>query len=373
MITFPSLLDLVDIVDVEADDDEAPQIYKDSHYYDDNTLIDILNKKQDIFTILSLNCQSLQAKFDILNLYLQNLKMSNGLFSAICIQETWLNSHHDISMFSIDGYQLVAKPSSSSVHGGVGIYINDNFKFKVLDIEYKKETWDGIFIEVSAICANETSLNTRKIILGNIYRPPRNTIEDYKIFLDDLNHILNIFQTSRAEVIISGDYNIDLLKMHEKPIFSEYFDTITSNGYITKITFPTRITDTTQTLIDNIPVKMSHNYSETTAGILTHQISDHMPYFITLDYIKCSTKSAKYLKVFNKNLQSLNAFKIEIGNLNLPTKLHQNLDTDPNLNYKIVSDYISCAFEKHLPIEILKFKKYKHKKNKWITQGIIKS
>ena len=161
--------------------------------------------------------------------------------------------------------------------------------------------------------------------------------------------------------------------MHEKPIFSEYFDTITSNGYITKITFPTRITDTTQTLIDNIPVKMSHNYSETTAGILTHQISDHMPYFITLDYIKCSTKSAKYLKVFNKNLQSLNAFKIEIGNLNLPTKLHQNLDTDPNLNYKIVSDYISCAFEKHLPIEILKLKKYKHKKNKWLTQGILNS
>ena len=42
-------------------------------------------------------------------------------------------------------------------------------------------------------------------------------------------------------------------------------------------------------------------------------------------------------------------------------------------NYKIFLAIIQEAKNKHLPTKKVKFNKYKHKKNKWITRGILKS
>ncbi len=34
-----------------------------------------------------------------------------------------------------------------------------------------------------------------------------------------------------SECIVAGDYNIDLLKINEKKLFSEFFDTLTDNTF----------------------------------------------------------------------------------------------------------------------------------------------
>ena len=47
--------------------------------------------------------------------------------------------------------------------------------------------------------------------------------------------------------------------------------------------------------------------------------------------------------------------------------------TDPNLNYNILHDHITKMKEKHLPFKFEKFNKHKHKNNKWISFGIIRS
>ena len=49
------------------------------------------------FSIVSLNIQSINAKFDKLTTLIDYLKESDFMFSAICIQETWLKKiriHH---------------------------------------------------------------------------------------------------------------------------------------------------------------------------------------------------------------------------------------------------------------------------------------
>ena len=53
-----------------------------------------------------------------------------------------------------------------------------------------------------------------------MHRPPRDAIENYKTFIDELNPILAHLQKIKIEVIIIGDFNIDLLKIKEKPILS---------------------------------------------------------------------------------------------------------------------------------------------------------
>ena len=53
-------------------------------------------------------------------------------------------------------------------------------------------------------------------------------------------------------MILSGDFNINLLKLNEKQVYANYFDMLTTNSLLPNITHPTRITRTSATLIDNI-------------------------------------------------------------------------------------------------------------------------
>ena len=76
-----------------------PNIVQMSSYYDDDSLNNLFKDKGNSFCILSLNCQSINAKFDQLNIKIQQLKSNGYEFSAICLQEAWLSSDSDTSLF----------------------------------------------------------------------------------------------------------------------------------------------------------------------------------------------------------------------------------------------------------------------------------
>jgi len=174
-------------------------------------------------------------------------------------------------------------------------------------------------------------------------------------------------------VVLTGDFNIDLLKIREKTIFNNFFDTILSNGFIPKITFPTRITNHSSTLIDNIFVKLSNNFSCTTSGILLSQISDHLPCFLSLDYLKPLKYSNKYITVWPRSEQAYHNFKTEISQSCTIDIFDENINIDPNDNYEILHNRIQLAYEKHIPVKYVKFKKHRHKISKWITGGLMSS
>ena len=54
------------------------------------------------------------------------------------------------------------------------------------------------------------------------------------------------------KLIMPGDFNIHLLKINEKISYANFLDMMTSNFLLPNITYPTRITPTTATIIDNI-------------------------------------------------------------------------------------------------------------------------
>lgn len=375
VLTNLSLIDVIDRQADEPDDDEMPTIFKNSPYNDDNSLINVLQSRTNVFTLLSLNCQSLHAKFNILKIYLDYLALSNCYFSVICLQETWLSELHDTSLLALDGYNLVTGLASCSIHGGVCIYVRDQLKYRILDIPNNSNIWDGLFLEITEAdnFHNHNHCNTNKITLGNIYRPPRDNIENYRTFIEDLNVIFNKFQQTRREVLIVGDFNIDLLKLNDKPIIHEYFENMISNGYIPKITFPTRITNQSSTLIDNALLKLTNNYLDTTAGILTHRFSDHQPYFITLDYMKFKTTPNRRVKIFPNKKQSIDNFKNYISSADIIQKLDVNVNCDPNHNYGIINNYITQAIAKTLPVKIVRYDRRRHKGSKWITTAILNS
>jgi hypothetical protein len=89
-----SLLNLIE-TDESFNDDESPNIFHPSPYYDFNSAIELLGDKNDTFTILSLNIQSLHAKINELKIYIESYLEKAVHFSAICIQETWLRNDFD--------------------------------------------------------------------------------------------------------------------------------------------------------------------------------------------------------------------------------------------------------------------------------------
>ena len=130
------MLSLIDIIEngIDYDSEEAPVLFKQSPYYDFSNATELLEKKANNFYILSLNSQSLNAKFNELKIYLELYANKQINFSAVCIQETWINEHTDLSLFPLQGYHLITGNNSCSVHGGVAIYIRDSFNYKLLPI-----------------------------------------------------------------------------------------------------------------------------------------------------------------------------------------------------------------------------------------------
>ena len=101
---------------------------KTSHYYSCDVAIDTLRCLNDSFCLLSLNCQSLNAKFDKPVLLIEHFKLHNFAFSAICLQETWLEGDADLSLFQIPGYTCISKGKYCSPHGGLIIYLQNHYQ-----------------------------------------------------------------------------------------------------------------------------------------------------------------------------------------------------------------------------------------------------
>ena len=125
-----SLVDLLnendDINDVP---DDAPVFLSNSKYYNNDDFSTLLNEKKGNFIVLSLNSQSLNAKFNELQIYLEKYSSEHALISAICLQETWLSSESDTSLLQLENYQLISRGKSCSAHGGVAIYLHNMFSY----------------------------------------------------------------------------------------------------------------------------------------------------------------------------------------------------------------------------------------------------
>ena len=91
---------------------------------------------------------------------------------------------------------------------------------------------------------------------------------------------LNKLNQKKQDYLLGGDCNIDLLKQGIKPNICNYQTAVCSEGCTTLIYKATGITESSATLIDHIYANASNNIVR--RGILTFEISDHMPIFCTL-------------------------------------------------------------------------------------------
>ncbi len=96
-----------DVSDLFTQEEQEPQVIRHSSYHTFDQIVASLQKYKNKFSIFSTNIQSLGAKWNEFQIFIERLKLQNCYFSALCIQETWLEENADTSNFELDGYTCI--------------------------------------------------------------------------------------------------------------------------------------------------------------------------------------------------------------------------------------------------------------------------
>ena len=191
-----------------------------------------------------MNIRSLQRNFYALTNYLAGLEFE---FNLLGVTETWINDMN-CDYFSMPAYHLIENHRSG---GGVGIFLRRNCDFCIRDdLVVFNNLFESVFIEIP-----NTVFNTGKnIIVGVIYRPPGT---DMDMFNNELSNHLESIKSENKLCYLLGDYNINILNYESHEPTAYFVNSMYSFGFVPLINRPTRITQHSATIIDNIFTKIT--------------------------------------------------------------------------------------------------------------------
>ena len=249
---------------------EYPDICN-SLYYNETTL-NSLHLTSDTpltsqMSIFHLNIRSLPQNNDSLVMYMNELKIK---FHIIALTETWLSKETCDLEYLFNDYAHVKLYRDNRRGGGVSLFIHNSIQFKCIEsLSILNENLECIFIEIETI-------RKKPIMVGAIYRPPNTNISSF--ISDHLNPVLMNNSLQSKHCYIVGDFNINLLNQSSHLLTSQFIDTMFSFSFLPLINRPTRIAQTSSTLIDNIFTNSPPEH-HIISGILMTDISDHLPTF----------------------------------------------------------------------------------------------
>lgn len=222
-----------------------------------------------------LNINSVQNKFEELRWIILKSKIQ-----LMIVGETKIDSSYPDSQFHIPGYS-VHRYDGAKGGGGIMAFISSSLQYKRLKLDKRYKTFEPIAFEIA--------LRTRDIIVIGIYRPQRKVTQ---LLEDELYHICNWAALQKQAYVLLGDLNLDRLKPNraEGKLLHDLEEAM---GLQCLINQPTRITNTTQTLIDVILTNQPDLVGK--SGVYNPELSDHSLVYSFL-WERVSRHSPKIIK-----------------------------------------------------------------------------
>ena len=313
--------------------------------------------KSDL-SIYQLNIRSLLHKFTNLKNTINLLENKNIFLDLISLCETHLTDLKE-PLCELNGYKLESNNRKQKKGGGVCIYVRDTYKYvRRNDLE--------IFLEGRLeSCIVEIVCPKKNVILCSLYRPPSGSLLEFN---RQYKQLLAKIKSERKEIVMSGDFNIDLLKLDKNKASQEFLDSSLECKLLPTVTKPTRVTHSTATLIDN--VFLSENLTRSYKTILlTDDISDHVSVVTSLQNRRVGKKT-KRLKIETRDV---NPSIVQLINKDLMETdwdfLHP-LDT--NTAFNMFHNNLQRCIDKHAPIKTFYVSQKKRIRDPWITSGMRK-
>ena len=341
-------------IDFNMPSDQNFNYYSTHNFHSDNDILECLTNSQP-FSALHFNIRSLAANHDQFTNMLAELYFP---FPLIGLSETKIIANQPpISNTEIPGYNFISQPTLSSA-GGVGFYIAKEMNYTVcLDLSVSTVDYEALWIEINFN-------NQPNLVCGVMYRHPNGDIDK---FMEYLNMTLEQIHHHNKYILLMGDFNIDLLK-DSNPYSDNFLNTLGASFFQPHILQPTRLTDHSATLIDNIFFNSIEHY--TISGNIIYELTDHLPNFIIIN--KFSAIPAK-IKIYKRDYSKFNESSLidEIQSVDWQTVFaSKNEMIDPSDLFDSFYYKISEIIDKHIPIKQLSKTEIKYHSKPWITPAI---
>ena len=297
------------------------------------------------FSIIHANIGSTEANLKEYTYYLNDLNIE---FTFIILSETWAKEHNT-DMHIIPGYKQISCLRKKAKGGGVSIYVHNDISYKLrCDLQFDRKHHETAFVEINKRIFN----SKRNIIICAIYRSPKGCMNKFN---DELETLLDTLSKEKKHTYIQGDFNINTMyeKFDGKPKDFR-FSNIFQSHYFQKIIIdkPTRVTDSSATLLTNTYTNIPDICNRNESGILLTKITDHFPIFTIRSDAELPDK-IQFRETRNFSEKNISNFR----------KLRNKHDWNDLYNIEDINLAFSnfmCSFQSYFnhcfPLEKIKFK-----------------
>ena len=174
-------------------------------------------------------------------------------------------------------------------------------------------------------------------------------------------------------VFLAGDFNIDILKCNTHSPTNDFVNTLTARSFLPTINVPTRVSDSSSTLIDNIFARVDKHTLN--AAVICSDISDHYPILTnakinTVPRVKRNTVCKK--RIFSPD--SINKFNADLQS---PDLWHEVIETaeyskETNKAMDCFTTIYSSLFNHHFPEKRFVTSRRNTPRHDWMSKGLVK-
>lgn len=297
------------------------------------------------------NIAGLLNKLDNLEICLLEYSKSNFPVQILCLSETFIK-RGDENYVRMKDFRLISSFSRvKEKRGGVCILVRKSVQCTPINFDS-----DLVSEKIFECCG--VNIPTFNCVVICIYRIPNS---DPYIFLNKLDVLLNKLKLTRQRVIITGDFNIDLLKNNN--ISLDFRNLLLNYNLHPHINVPTR----QQSCIDNI----ISNDKQAVGKVHYYHLSDHETAQTLQLPIERKNKELRYWYIFKRDYRRDNILKFKKCLASLSW-----MDIYNEMNYNLAFDLFYDTFKMFYDL-CFPIKRIRIKQNnfflKWLTAGIRKS
>ena len=215
---------------------------------------------------ITINYLNVYHLFNKIESVIVELTKPSSFIHILGLSETRLHERMGDNSISVPDYTLIRRDKQQLNHTGLAVYIHNSIS------PYTKRRLDLENNKIECIWLDIKTNTATSVLVCIIYRNPIETSQ----WLDNFETMIDSIPDKDYEIIIEGDFNIDLNK--SQPVWNNM---TTSLGLYQLIKDFTRVTETSEKIIDHI---YTTNKDKTyDAKVIKSGISDH--FMISCNYI----------------------------------------------------------------------------------------